>query len=369
LPPSNLANSVVRQVVHISLGGPQIKLQLSNLNGESAVTINSVHVALCKATPSVDSTIDTTTDTALSFSGMASVTIPAGKEIWSDAVDFPVDALANVSITMAVGSSVPSTITGHAGSRANSYQQTNSTDVSAASMASAQMGLGGWWFISGIQVLADASARAVVALGDSLTDGRGTTDNMNNRWTDDLSALFQGNPATANVAMMNEAIGGSDLIGTTGTAAQARFARDVLGQAGVKYVIVFDGINDIGSSGKQATDLESAYTDLINRAHGAGLLIYGATITPFGSNSYYTAAHEQVRQAVNTWIKNTTMSKFDGVLDFDAVVTDNGSPPSLQSKYDTLSSPDSNAQTDGLHMNPAGYQALANSVDLTLFTK
>jgi lysophospholipase L1-like esterase len=151
-------------------------------------------------------------------------------------------------------------------------------------------------------------------------------------------------------------------VGTTGTAAQARFARDVLGQAGVRYVIVFDGVNDIGGGAPYAT-IMSAYTDLITRAHQNGLLIYGATITPFGTyTAYYTAAHEAVRQQVNAFIKSTA-SGFDGYLDFDAAVTEGGSPPALQTQYDTW------AQTDGLHLNPAGYQKLADTVNLALFTK
>jgi lysophospholipase L1-like esterase len=357
LPPAPLSNSALRQVVHVSLGGSQIRLQFSNLAGNGPVTINSAHVALCKAAPAVDSTIDTTTDKALAFSGAASVTIPQGNDIWSDPLDFTVGALGNVSITVAFGS-VPSTLTGHAGSRTTSYQQTNSTNVSAASMASAQTVVS-WYSISGMEVMASASAKAIVAIGDSLTDGRGTDNDKNNRWTDDLEARLQANAATSNVAMMNQGIGGTVLVGTTGTSAQARFARDVLGQSGVRYVIVFDGVNDIGG-GASFASMMPIYASLISQAHAKGLLIYGATITPFGTNTYYTAAHEAVRQQVNTYIKSGV---FDGVLDFDAAVTNNGTPPSLQTQYDTW------AQTDGLHLNPAGYQQLANTVNLTLFTK
>jgi lysophospholipase L1-like esterase len=355
-PPVALSNSVVRQVTHVSLGGSQIRVQFSNLAGTAPVTINASHVALCTATPAVNSTIDTSTDKALSFSGSASVTIAAGKEIWSDPLAFTVAPLANVTITTAFGT-VPSQFTGHTGARTTSYIQTNSTAVNAASMTSATT-VTQWFYISGIDVMAPASAHAVVAIGDSLTDGRGTDTDHNNRWTDDLSARLQGNAPTANVAVLNQGIGATNLVGT-GTAAQARFMRDVLGQDGVRYVIVFDGVNDIGG-GASANSLETVYASLISRAHAAGLLIYGATITPFGTNSYYSAAHETARQAVNTYIKSGV---FDGVLDFDAAVTDGGNPPALQTQYDTW------AQTDGLHLNPAGYQKLAASIDLTLFTK
>jgi lysophospholipase L1-like esterase len=360
-PPVSLSNSVVRQVTHVSLGGSQIRVQFSNLAGNGSVTISSAHVAICKTTPAgntaaVDSTIDTTTDKALAFSGTASVTIAQGKEVWSDPLTFTLAPLANVTITTAFGT-VPSQVTGHTGSRTTSYLQTASTNVSAASMTSATT-IAQWFYISGMDVMADAGAKAIVAIGDSLTDGRGTDTDHNNRWTDDLAVLLQGNAATKDVAMLNQGIGATNLVGT-GTAAQARFARDVLGQDGVRYAIVFDGVNDIGN-GATAASLETVYASMISQAHAQKLLIYGATITPFGTNSYYTAAHEMVRQQVNTYIKSGV---FDGYLDFDAAVTDGGNPPALQTQYDTW------AQTDGLHLNPAGYQKLASSIDLTLFTK
>jgi lysophospholipase L1-like esterase len=360
LPPAPLSSSVLRQVVHVSIGGSKIRLQFSNLSGDGPVTINAAHLALCKATPSVDSTIDTTTDTALAFAGSASVTIAQGQEIWSDPLDFTLAPLANVSITVAFGS-VPTTLTGHPGSRTTSYEQTNSTDVSAAAMTSAQKVVS-WYYISGMEVMADSSTRAIVAMGDSLTDGRGTNNDQNDRWTDDLEVRLQGSATTANVAMLNMGIGGSVVIGTQGTAAQARFPRDVLGQAGVRYVILFDGVNDIGGGASPAA-ITQEYASMISQAHNAGMLIYGATITPFGGNAYYSTATEAVREQVNTYIKS---GAFDAYFDFDAAVTNNGTPPSLQTQYATLPA---SIGTDGLHMNPLGYQQLANAVDLTQFVR
>jgi lysophospholipase L1-like esterase len=263
-PPASLSNSVLRQVTHVSLGGSQIRVQFSNLSGNGPVTINSAHIALCRAAPDVDSTIDTATDKALAFSGAASVTIAQGREIWSDPIAFTVPNSGNITITTAFGS-VPSNLTAHSGSRTTSYLQTGSSNVTAASMASA-MKTDHWWFIAGIDVMADASARAVVAIGDSITDGRGTDTNRNNRWTDILASRLLANAATANVAMMNQGIGATNLIGTSGTAGQARFDRDVLGQSGVKYVIVFHGVNDIGG-GASFASIRSAYDDMISRAH------------------------------------------------------------------------------------------------------
>ena len=355
-PPAPLSNAVVRQIAHVSLGGSSIRVQFSNLSGNGAVTIKSAHVALCKATPAVDSTIDTATDKALAFSGMETVTIAQGKEVWSDAVAFSVPALGNVTITTAFGS-VPSNLTGHSGSRTTSYVQASSTAVDSASLASAQ-GTDHWYYISGIDVMADASAKGAVAIGDSITDGRGTDTNKNNRWTDVLAARLHNNAATANVSMMNQGIGATNLVGT-GTAAQARFARDVLGQSGVKYAIIYDGVNDIGG-GASFASMKTVYDGLISAAHAKNVVVIGATIPPFGGNSYYSAAHESVRQQVNTYVKG---GAFDGVIDFDAALTDGGNPPKLQATYAAWS------QMDGLHPGPAGYQKMGDAADLTLFTK
>ncbi|HKO49401.1 MAG TPA: GDSL-type esterase/lipase family protein, partial [Polyangiaceae bacterium] len=319
---------------------------------------------LCKVKP-VDGSIDTTTDKALLFSGMANVTIPQGMEIWSDPLDFTLPALGNVTITTAFGS-VPGALTSHAGARTDSYVQANSTDVSAANLTSAPHNQH-WFFISGMDVMAPAAAKGIVAIGDSITDGRGVDPNANNRWTDILAERLQANPATANVSIMNQGIGATNLVGT-GDAAEARFARDVLGQSGVKYAIVFGGVNDIGN-GNDSTfaSMKAVYDKLIKAGRDKGLLVYGGTILPFGANApplsspgYYTAAHETIRQQVNTYIKG---GAFDGVIDFDAALTDGGNPPKLQEAFAAWS------QKDGLHPGPVGYKKMGDSVDLTLFTK
>lgn len=357
-PPVSLAKSVLRQVVHVSLGGSQIRVQISNYAGNGSVTIASVHIARCKATGLVDSTIDVATDKPLAFSGSASVTIAQGKEVWSDPIDYDLPALSNLTITMAI-TSVPSQISGHSGSRTTSYIQANSTEVNAASMTSATK-TDHWFYISGIDVMAPTSARCLVAIGDSITDGRGTDTNGNNRWTDILAARLQANPATADVGVVNQGIGATNLVGMSGTAGQARFARDVLGMSAVKYAIVYHGVNDIGG-GKDYASMKSAYDDLISRAHGKGLLIYGGTILPFsGYNDYYSTGHETVRQQVNTYIKS---GAFDGVIDFDKALSDGGNPPKLQAAYAKWS------QQDWLHPGPDGYKKMGETPDLALFTK
>lgn len=355
-PPSSLSGSVLRQIAKVSLGGSQLRVQFSNLFGNGPVTINSAHIALNTATPAVDSTIEPGTDAALAFAGAASVTIPQGQEIWSDPLDFTVPPRGAISITTAFGN-VPSNVVGHSGSRTTSYLQTNSSDVSAPNMASAQR-TDHWYYISGIDVMADASAVGVVAIGDSITDGRGTDTNFNNRWTDVLAGRLLANPETASVAVMNQGIGATNLVGG-GTAAQARFDRDVLGQSGVKYAIVLDGVNDIGG-GAQFEPMRAVYDELIGKAHAQGVLIYGATILPFGGNGYYSPQRENVRQQVNAYIRSGV---FDGVIDFEAAVTDGAMPPRLQMVYAAWS------QQDGLHPGPAGYQRMGETPELTLFTR
>jgi lysophospholipase L1-like esterase len=355
LPPAPLSNSTLRQVVHVSLGGSRIRVRFSNEFGNGPVAIHAAHVAVCRAIP-VNGTVDTTTDTALSFSAMAATTIAEGAAVWSDPVDFDLAALSDLSITIAFAG-VPSDVTGHPGSRTTSYQRTASSDVSAASMASAQA-TDHWYIVSGVDVMAPRAARGVVILGDSMSDGRGSTTNGNDRWPDHLARRLLESAPTSQVAVMNQGIGGNNVTtGGLGPPAVSRFARDVLGQSGVRWVIVFEGVNDIGSGGVPASKITSAYASLVSQAHKKGLLVYGATITPFGANPYYDAEREGTRQAVNAYIKSGV---FDDYIDFDAAVTDHGNPPGLLAAYDS---------GDGLHLNPAGHRKLADAVNLALFTK
>jgi len=352
LPPASLTGSVLRQVIRVSAGGSQIRLRFSNEFGNGPLTVNAAHVAVCKNNP-VDSTIDVATDKALAFSGMAGITIAQGKSEWSDAVDFDLAALSNVAVTTAFGA-VPSDLTGHPGSRTTSYQQTASTNVTAASMASAQKPEH-WYVLSGVDVMSDATTQGIVVLGDSITDGKGSTTNANNRWPDLLAKRLRANAATSSVAVMNQGIGGNAVTtGGLGPTAVTRYMRDVLGQSGVRWVIVYEGVNDVGTD-VAAAPVTAAFDQMISQAHAQGLLIFGATITPFAGHSYYSVAREVARQDVNMYIRS---GKFDGVMDFDKAVRDSSTPPKLQAAYDS---------GDGLHMTPTGYQKLADTVDLTLF--
>jgi lysophospholipase L1-like esterase len=218
-----------------------------------------------------------------------------------------------------------------------------------------------WWVLAGLDVAGGlAPARAAVVLGDSITDGRGSTTDLNNRWPDLLAARLlapNGTAARNATSLVNAGIGGNAITGGgLGPTALARFSRDVLGQSGAACVVIFEGVNDIGA-GVAAPAVVAGLETLRAQAAARGLRVVGATITPFGGSFYYSAAHEAARQAVNAHVRGSG-GAFDAVIDFDAVLTDGGSPPKLRPEFDS---------GDGLHPNPAGYAAMAGSVDLAIF--
>lgn len=354
-PPLPLAGTVVRQILRPSAGGTQLRVLFCNIFGGGPLTIVAAHVAasVSGAGEPMDSRIQPATDTPLTFAGLVSAVIPEGESLWSDSLSFNVLPLTSIAVTTAFGNASLS-VSGHPGSRTTSYQATG-TDVSEPSMASAASAAH-WWVLAGLNVAGGPATRAVVALGDSITDGRGSTTDSNNRWPDVLAArmLAPDSPAH-NASLVNAGIGGNAITGGgLGPTAEARFDRDVLNQSAVGGVIIFEGVNDIGA-GVSAAAVIAGLTSLRDRAVAASLsVIVGATITPFGGNGYYTAAHEAARQAVNAHIR----SAFNAVIDFDALMSDGGQPPKLKPEYDS---------GDGLHPNPAGYQAMANAVDLSLF--
>ncbi len=357
-----LANNTLRQIVRASLGGSKIRVQFSNKYTTSggATTINSAHIALCNSYP-ITSSIDTATDTALTFNnGSASVTIPAGQEIYSDPIDFNVPPLSNLTVSIYFGTADPShnNETGHPGSRTMYYLKTGNR-VSDASMES-DYKWWHWYILSRIDVLRDDSYGCVVALGDSITDGRGCDPNYDNRWPDKLADKLQADANTVKVGVINQGIGANAVLSdnpTGGKSALNRYDHDVIGQPGVRWVIVFEGTNDIG--GASAAALESAYQTFINKAHANKILAYGATITPNGTNN-------STRNAVNTWIM--TPGNFDASLDFAAAVWDPADHNKLNPAYRVYRNPPGADVNDGLHFNAAGYQAIVNSIDANLFT-
>jgi lysophospholipase L1-like esterase len=355
MPPSpGLSNNTLRQIFHVSIGGNQLRMKFSNEYGNAPLAMNSVHLAVSAG----EGSIQASTDKVLTFGGKESVTIPAGKTVTSDTLDFSLSKLTNVAVTIYFGS-VPSALTGHPGSRTTSYIEPGNNVISE-SIPSA-VTTEHWYIISGMDVLTEEACKALVALGDSITDGRGSTTDGNDRWTDDLINRLQANAAASKIAVLNQGIGGNALLsGGLGPTAVSRFDRDVLGQSGVRYLIVLEGVNDIGSgfSSSVATNLINAYKDFISKAHAKNILVYGGTITPFGGSQYDSAVHEQARQTVNNWIR--TSGQFDAVIDFDAAVRNPNDLARLVSTYDS---------GDHLHLSPAGYKKMADAIDLGLFSK
>jgi lysophospholipase L1-like esterase len=366
LPPEDLRDSTIRQIFHLSAGGPSLRVHLANTFGTEALHFVSVHVArpLSSSAPA----IDFTSDHALLFAGSPDVTVPPGAEFISDPIDLAVDPLSDLAVTFYL-EAPPTTETGHPGSRATSYY-THSNIVSGAAMTAAKH-IDHWYQIAEIDVQSASPAATIVALGDSITDGHGATTNGNDRWTDDLAARLQNSPSTRDLGVANEGIGGNHMLTDgLGPNALSRFDRDVLAPAGVRWVIVFEGVNDLGSLERNGEvplaahaamvqRVIAAYHQMVMRAHAHGLRIYGATITPYTGSAYYHPGplSEADRQAVNQWIR--TSGNFDAVIDFDAAVRDPQHPDQLLPAFDC---------GDHLHPSPAGYKAMSNAISLSLFS-
>ena len=367
LAPEDLTDATLRQIFHVSIGGSVLRVHFSNAFGTEPLHITSAHIA--KPVSPSSSAIDPASDHALTFAGNPDVFIPPGAEFVSDPVIFPVEPLSDLSISFHLAVP-PNPETGHPGSRATSYY-IHGDFVSAATFADPRS-VDHWYTVAAIDVEAPANAAAIVALGDSLTDGHGATTNGNDRWTDVLAKRLQAWPATKNIAVSNQGIGGNHLLSDgLGPSALARFDRDVLAPAGVQWLIVFEAVNDLGGLARTgevpaaehaafAQKVLAAYQQIIVRAHAHGLKVYGATITPYVGSGYYHPGplSEADRQAANTWIR--AAGHFDAVLDFDAAVRDPQHPDQLLPAYDC---------GDHLHPSPAGYKAMATAIPLTLFTR
>jgi lysophospholipase L1-like esterase len=357
LPPApGFADATLRQVVHVSIGGSQIRARFSNSFGSTSLTILAAHVA--KAAKS--GSIQPESDRALAFQGLPSVTIPPGALVNSDPLEFDLRPLSDLAVTIRLKGS-PVGVTTHSGARATSYLVQGDA-MTAGDLPSAQT-VDHWYFLNGVDIASRDSAAAVVVLGDSITDGKNSTTNENRRWTDELARRLSANVPTADIGVLNEGIGGNRLLHDgLGPNALSRLDRDVLTQSGARWLLVFEGVNDIGTCTKECNldslsqEIIGAYEQIIVRAHSQGKQVYGATITPFGASFYASPEAERARHAVNNWVRAS--GRFDAVIDFDAVIRDSTNPSNLSAIADS---------GDHLHPADAGYKAMGDSIDLKLF--
>lgn len=356
----DFTGATLRQVVRVSTGGNTVRLRLSNAFGRSALSIASAEVAL----PADGSATSAAPAHALKFASRADVVVPAGAVILSDPLELPLPALADVAITLRINTA-PDIITGHPGARASSWWQ-KTADATPDNWPQAKR-VDRWYFITGLDVLTAAAPRAVVLLGDSITDGYGVKPATHQRWTDEFSRRLRANPATADIGVLNHGIGGNRLLRDgLGPNILARLERDVLAQTGVRWLVVFAGINDIGTrldarkKGEpyaSADEIIGALVQIADRAEAAGIKAYGATITPYaGAGFYWSEDGEADRQKVNSWIR--TSGRFAVVIDFDAILRDPKDPSRLAPEFDS---------GDHLHPSMAGYKRMGEAVDLRLF--
>lgn len=352
-------DTTLRQVVHVSIGGKRLRVRFSNAFGATPLTLASVRIARSAG----GSAIDPGSERPLTFGGRESVTVPPGAPVVSDPLDFAFAPLSDLAVTAYLERG-PDTVTIHPGSRTTSYLHAGRA-VSARDLPEARR-VDHWFFLAGIDVVS-ADAAAVVVLGDSITDGRGSTTNGNDRWPDELARRLHGRAGAAPVAVLNAGVGGNRLLRDgLGPSALARLDRDVLAQPGVAWLVVLEGINDLGTrvsarakgeAWASAEDVIAAYEQIVRRAHAVGIRVYGGTIMPFeGFEAYFNAETEADRQAVNRWIR--TSGVFDAVIDFDAATRDPARPSRLLPAADG---------GDHLHPGVEGHRLLGAAVDLALF--
>ena len=352
-----LKGATVRMVLRTTMAGSRARVRLSNAFGAAPVEIGAAHLARRRS----GSAIEPGTDRVLTFGGLKSFTLLPGAVVLSDPVDIPVPAGGDLALSLYLAED-PGRPTSHPLGLHTTYLSPGGDRTGAAELPGAATTRAYYW-VSGVDVLAPADAMAVVGFGDSITDGAQSTSDADNDWPTLLAARFAANRATAHVSVVNAGISGNKVLADgAGVAALARLDRDVLMLPGARWVIVMEGINDIGSIQRDfvphvtAEQLIFAYRQIIDRAHEHGLKAAGATLTPFEGAGYYSQEGEGVREAVNQWIR--TSGAFDTVVDFDAVTRDPANPKRFRPEFDP---------GDHLHPNDAGYRAMAAAVDTAVF--
>ena len=363
-------NQTVRYIVHTSVGGDRVRVRLSNTFGSDPLVIGSARVARRSA----GARIERSSDRRLTFGGADHVTIPVGALVISDPVPLDVPALSDLAISLYLPQPAAGT-TSHQLALQTSYIAAGTGDVTGATDLPGAAQTTSWEFVTGVDVTVRGGA-AVVALGDSITDGANSTVDANLRWPSVLAARLQARSETRRLGVVDQGVIGNRILHPTepqfnnlfAPAALARFDRDVLGQAGVAYVIVLLGINDIGHPGGAAPvsetvspeEIEAGLSQFVARAHEHGIQVFGATLTPFENTTladFFSPEKEVKRQAVNHWIR--TAGPFDAVIDFDAAIRDPGHPARILPAFDG---------GDHLHPSDAGQRAMAEAIPLRLFS-
>jgi len=351
-------NKTIRQFIWPTFSGSEVRIRLNNEKGTTALDVQKVHIAKANTTNDPGSSagqIKTDTDVAFTFNGTPNVSIPAGMAVWSDPVEFPLEEIKLTAITLQLGASVPVEVTGHPGARTTTYLADGDA-VSSQSLPGATT-IDRWYYIETLEVMAPSDAYAIAAFGDSITDGYGILNKFE-RWPDYLTLRLKEHPELGpKRSVVNFGMGANNLTMKstdenagfdTQDSGLVRFDHDVLTSSKIKWVIILEGVNDLTYSNVEGDKLINAYSEMITKAHAKGILTYGATILPCD-----TAPCPTERLAVNNWIK--TSGKFDAVLDFAGVVS--SSENVWNNAY----------KNDALHPNSAGYKAIADSIDLSLF--
>jgi lysophospholipase L1-like esterase len=355
------ADTTYREIVHVSLGGSRVRIILTNEFGTDSLTIGAAHIALSAGKGDVN----LANASALTFGGKSSITIPPGALAVSDPVNLNLPPFADLAVSLFIPAQPLQRVSLHTFANQTSYAIAGNA-VSTAKLDAPQE-IYSWPFLKGVDVYASEKASSIVTFGDSITDGAHSTRDANSRWPDVLARRLQANKKTAGLSVLNEGIGGNRILhDNAGPNALARFDRDVIAQAGVKYVVILESINDIGHATAPvkaydpvtADDLIQALVQMAERAHMYGIKVIGATITPYAGAAYASPAGEAMREAVNQWIR--TSNQLDGVIDFDKVTRDPANPTA----FSLIA-----GSTDHLHPGDSGYKLMGDSVDLKLFER
>ena len=348
-------DSTYRNVMRITIGGKALRVVLTDEYGNSDLVVGAARIAIDAG----NGGIKPSTAHALTFGGHSSVTIPANGLMVSDEVPMDVAPLSTLSVAVYLADQEIAAKTCHElGMSTNYITKGDSTGTAAGKNARTT---DTWNFVKGIDVIADKNAFAIVAFGDSITDGYGSTKDANHRWPDYFADRLQNNPKTSQISVLNEGISGNRVLRNgMGANALVRFDRDVLAQSGARYLIILEGINDVKwddpTQLASAEELIVGISQLISRAHAHGLTVYVATLTPYQGDDEYTEKGEAARVALNNWIR--TSGAPDAVIDFDKVTRDASKPKAFDPRYDS---------GDHLHPGDAGYRAMGEAVDIALF--